>query len=764
MIYSFSNLPKEKTQVGGKAYMLAMMTQLGIRVPDGLILDARPSIEDFECIKNFLGESFSVAVRSSATGEDSKENSFAGQNSTFLYVSNLDNLKIAIENCFDSINKSSSKAYRKHFLGSDKEIPMNVVIQHMIDPMYAGVFFSKDPRNTQEGWLLEYIDGVGEDLVSGAKTPFSISQKKQFDHNLDAKIVSEIVNFAKSVEQNYQDDFDIEWAIDKRGVVYLLQARPITAKKSVTNLKQFAHLELDKLKKKFSKDTTWDGQTFAELSICPTAFSTELWQKSFIKGNSFDKALKEIGYLGFDNIENPNESILDNIFGKNYINLNKLAPLYFGPMPYSIEPLPSPHLKFKLNKISLNMILSTPKTILKMLSAGLTVNSHRKEIIALATKALVEFSTTMDRPMNPEIYNDWTLEELLLRLEKEQNVFTKDTLTWSYVLIAVTETTIQTLQAILASIYDTEKASHLIRDWTGKGVKTETFEMGHYFRKACAKPELRVMFLEKYGHRGPGELDLSSKRWIEFGNDSFYDLSLEEYESYKNKHTFNDVEKEISEIKSFKKALVLDEWKILKSLLELREKWKMNLLKPFAHIRYALLEIQKRYDLKDGEIFWLKMEEIKKFKIEYQELAQKRMKESDFFKNYNFSAVTSLAEIEDVLEGRISAKNNLTGTGISPGMIKGEILIIKNPNDIKNIDWPINPIIVTQSTDPGWTPVFMKAKGIIVEKGGVLSHCAIVAREMGIPAVSGIINCHNNFKGGEHVWLNGNNGTISIIK
>lgn len=764
MIYEFSDLPKDKTSVGGKAFMLAMMKQLDIKVPDGLILDQRPSEDDRKIITSFFGDKFCVAVRSSATGEDSKENSFAGQNSTFLYVSDVDSLFLAIDNCFDSINKTSSKAYRKHFLGSDKEIPMNVVIQYMIDPLYAGVYFSKDPRNTQAGWLLEYIEGVGEDLVSGVKTPFSINESQGQDHNLSAQKINEIVSYARIVEESYRDDFDIEWAIDQKGIVYILQARPITAKRSLTNVKKFAHEKLLELKKNYNSDTAWDGQTFAELSISPTTFSTKLWQKSFTKGHAFDKALKKIGYLGFENVTDENETILDNVFGRNYINLGKLAPLYFGPMPYSIEPLPSPHLKFHLTKINLNVLINTPKTIFKMLSAGLTVNSHRKELIDEATKALVEFSTTMDRPSDFRIYKDWSGKDLIKRLEKECSVFTKDTLTWSYVLIAVTETTIQTLTAILKSIYNLQKANELVRDWTGIGVNTETFEMGHYFRKACAKPELRSIFLDKYGHRGPGELDLSSKRWSELGDEAFYDLSIDDYEKYKKNHVGNDVDNQINEIKSFKKLLVKDEWNILKNLIELREKWKMNLLKPFAHIRYILLELQSRLGLENDEIFWLDINEIINFDPSMKDLINSRKHEAKILKTFNFSSVTSLTEIENVLDGKIDSPNNLSGVGISPGMIKGEILVINNPNEIKDINWPANPIIVTQSTDPGWTPVFMKAKGIIVENGGVLSHCAIVAREMGIPAVSGIINCHNNFKGGEHVWLNGNNGSISIIK
>ena len=86
--------------------------------------------------------------------------------------------------------------------------------------------------------------------------------------------------------------------------------------------------------------------------------------------------------------------------------------------------------------------------------------------------------------------------------------------------------------------------------------------------------------------------------------------------------------------------------------------------------------------------------------------------------------------------------------------------MVNDPNDIDTSAWPKQTILVSNSTDPGWTPIFAKAKGIIVEKGGVLSHCAIVAREMAIPAVSGI--AVSRLKNGDLLWVDGNSGRISF--
>ncbi|OIQ20931.1 MAG: phosphoenolpyruvate synthase [Bacteriovorax sp. MedPE-SWde] len=763
MLYYFETLPKDKTSVGGKAYMLAMMTQIGVVVPQGLILDDLPTEEEFKKISEFAGSGdFTLAVRSSATGEDSKENSFAGQNSTFLFVDNDEDLKLAIENCFNSIHKESSRAYRKHFLGSDKEVPMNVVIQRMIDPAYSGVYFSRDPRGKIDGWMYEYIDGVGEDLVSGKRTPTIVSEGSNNYKEISESQENALLNYSRQVEAEYKDEFDIEWAIDKDGVVFILQARPITAKSSISNLKVLGKKELKRLEDNFSVNTVWDGQTFAEWTVAPTVLTTELWANSFRREQAFDLALKKLGYLGFK--EDQNDSLLDTVFGKSYINLNKLGELYFGPIPYSIEPVPRPHLKFHFSKISPKVVFNTPKTVLRMIKVGLSINTHRKDMIEEATRELVNLSTLLKRPNDPEIYRSWSDQKLNERIAKECHLFHERTLVWPYVLISLTETTIQTLISLLKSIYPQDTANELIKKWSGQGINSETYEMGRYFKKACAKPEMRPLFLERYGHRGPGELDLSSKRWSEIGEDAFYDLSLEDYEKSKMSREDYDVEAEIEEMKTFKKSIVLEEWRILKSLLELREKWKMALLKPYCHIRFLLLEKERRLGIEnESDIFWLSLEEVTHFEESMKTLIRERKAEAASLKNFNFSTVASLSEIKDVINGEIKVDNSLSGEGISAGIVKGEIVVINNPGDWKSVNWPNNPIVVAQSTDPGWTPVFTKASGIIVERGGVLSHCAIVAREMGIPAISGINQCHLRFKGGENVWIDGNTGTVKLV-
>lgn len=169
-IYLFKDITKEQSFLGGKGFTLGLMKNAGFPVPDGLILDSLPNQFEMDEIKNWWAKNNhqKLAVRSSAVGEDSSEQSFAGQNSTYLNIEKYSDLEAAIKNCFSSINKKSSTLYREHFLGDSHGV-MNVVLQVMVDPLYSGVFFSTDPRTGEKGWIAESIMGLGEDLVSGKK-------------------------------------------------------------------------------------------------------------------------------------------------------------------------------------------------------------------------------------------------------------------------------------------------------------------------------------------------------------------------------------------------------------------------------------------------------------------------------------------------------------------------------------------------------------------------------------------------------------------
>lgn len=773
----FDQITTEHSSLGGKAQVLGLLSQRGFNVPKGIVLTELPKSDSeweeiFQWWKNSGGPH--LAIRSSASQEDSKDHSFAGQNETFLNVSDTEEIKEAVSKCFDSVNAVASKTYRRHFLGNAQQGGMNVILQEMVHASKSGVFFSLDPRATQQGWLLEVIDGLGEDLVSGKKTPHQFSQfgKNDFSYLTQAKI-EEITAAGLKVRESLGHEVDMEFSLDSGNHLYILQARPITTLNNESDEESVIEQEITRLKNEHDPDTVWDGHTFSEWSGNPGYLTFSLWQKAFSPHLSFGDALEKLGYLSFrENTFSPKDSILESVFGHAYINLNKLAPLFFGPIPYRIKTSPRTHLKFDFKSINLITILRTPYSLYKMLKVGWELSTSRKKWIRNCHQELTQFKDKMNRPLINDLYHDWEMKDVFDRFAKEHDNFTKHALLWPFILIILVESSLSSLNAILTSIFDEKQSQNMLKRWLSIGIHTASAEMNRYYKKACTYPEKRAFFMARYGHRGAGELDLSKPRWIELGSKAFFSMSENDYEKYKKNedNKADTVEAEISELKSFKRSIVAQEWDLLRQMIELRESWKMELLRPYAHIRFLALEIGKRFHLEE-DIFWLNKEEILSLQTvkaldELQMKIAKRKAEAKAFKKISLPDILTLEELDSVVHNKFMDQQksvSLKGEPLSPGITQGFVQIIEDfaQVDLEKLD--PNTIIFAHATDPGWTPIFTKVKGIIVEKGGVLSHCSILAREMNIPAISGIEIRHGHLKNGSKIWLDGTHGTIGLI-
>ena len=99
----------------------------------------------------------------------------------------------------------------------------------------------------------------------------------------------------------------------------------------------------------------------------------------------------------------------------------------------------------------------------------------------------------------------------------------------------------------------------------------------------------------------------------------------------------------------------------------------------------------------------------------------------------------------------------LKGIGCYPGIVEGEVRVIRSPDDELSVD---GQILTALRTDPGWAPLFPTCRGLLVEQGSTLSHSAVVARELGIPAVVGIPHLLSIVRTGECVKLDGQQGTV----
>jgi len=223
-------------EVGGKSAHLNHLKHEGLPVPKGVIVENDYFLQDVkpDFIHN-LDPNKRYAVRSSALDEDGSNFSFAGLQDTYLNVSYEDILE-KVETCYQSQFNERALEYRKNLdIGASKG--MSVLVQEMVDADYAGVIFTQNPLNNRiDEIVIEVVEGLGEKLVSGYKTPSTYTVNKQnpsmtttvnSTNELSQEMILELVRYANIIENLYGIPQDIEFAI-KDNIVYILQARPIT--------------------------------------------------------------------------------------------------------------------------------------------------------------------------------------------------------------------------------------------------------------------------------------------------------------------------------------------------------------------------------------------------------------------------------------------------------------------------------------------------------------------------------------------------------
>jgi phosphoenolpyruvate synthase/pyruvate phosphate dikinase len=177
-------------------------------------------------------------------------------------------------------------------------------------------------------------------------------------------------------------------------------------------------------------------------------------------------------------------------------------------------------------------------------------------------------------------------------------------------------------------------------------------------------------------------------------------------------------------------------------------------------IRRGYLELDRRLGLHGG-IFYLYRDElsIQSKPAELNRIISGRRKRWKQMLQIELPQVIFSDDLEAI--GRplqFDSSEVLNGTAVSPGIVSGEVKVVEDPELIDPAEHGY--ILVCQSTDPSWAPLLVHCNGLVLEKGGMLSHGAIIAREYGIPAVANIPGATRIFKTGEKIRIDGQTGKV----
>lgn len=695
---------------------LEILKDNNINIPPFIVIDNE------EELKLSFSNKDLFAVRSSFDVEDNDDNSYAGQFDTYLNIKREEvPLYInKVKNSYTKLNICNSKS--------------KVIIQEMIQSDYSGVIFTANPIGILNEIVIVAGKGLGcnivEDKINTTTYYYNIDDKNYYYENknlLNQEILDNLIQISLKIKQIFNKDMDIEYAI-KDDVIYILQARPITT------LKYDNPIVLD---------NSNIVESYPGISLPLTqSFAKQIYADVF-KSCIFNLSKKDEKLV--EAMKNNLDNMLESTNGKIYYNINnwyliiKLLPFSNKLIKIWQEMLGVENKYVNNEKIKISF-LTKIKIIHSFLYYLKTTPKHMEK---LNKKFEKEFETYKN-----DVKNQNNINSLLDTYQLIEKYISSK---WYITLVNDMYTFINTgilskkdkenLNSIknLESMKPVIELNKLIKFYKEKG-NTASFDKS--FND----------YIEKYGDRCLGELKLETQTYR-----TNPDLLLE----YIKTHDETKIELINENIKASKKL------QRAKIGIYNREISRLNRTRIFGLARTIFLKIGeilvKNHKLEKREdVFYLFIDEINE-ENNYIELIKERKIQ---YKNYEkIPSYNRLVFANKIIDKHfentnvINNSNNLFGIGSSMGIVEGEVVVIKDVNE--NIDVK-NKIIVAESTDPGWVFLIKEAKGIIVERGSILSHTAIITRELKKPSIINVKNITNILKNGDYVQLDAYNGIVKI--
>ena len=205
-----------------------------------------------------------------------------------------------------------------------------------------------------------------------------------------------------------------------------------------------------------------------------------------------------------------------------------------------------------------------------------------------------------------------------------------------------------------------------------------------------------------------------------------------------------------------------------------REISRLNRSRIYGMVRSMFLTIAKRLYEDNrinniNDIYYLEIEEIFYYeKYDLKKLIETRKNNYLIFNELpNYSRLIFTGNEFDKYHKSVNSvkktisKDKLIGIPCSSGIVEGYALVVEDIKNIKNVK---DKILITKMTDPGWVLLLATCKGVISEKGSLLSHTAIISREIKVPSIVGVDEVTNIIKTNDYIRMNANTGEIEILE
>lgn len=738
---------------------LEILRDNGFNVPKFDVVEWKNRDKEID-ISKYKGK---YAIRSSSNLEDRKLNSFAGQFDTYLNVVPK-KINKKVQACFNSINNKNVDDYLKKKKIKIKNIKMDVIIQEMVNAKYSGIIFTSNPQGLLNETVIVVGKGLGNNIVEDkilTTTYYYNRTDKVYYYDglidyLNKELIEELITLSEKIKKVLGEYLDIEFAI-KDNKIYILQARPITTI-DTSNL--------------VILDNSNIVESYPGISLPLTISFVH-----FVYSNVFKKEAyrltknKKLVEENNDNFNNMVASSSGRIYYKisSWYMLIKFLPFSKKIIPIWQDMLGVKNKTYDDTKIKLSFIT-------------------KLKIYYNTFKELKNVSKNMDKLNNKFIeVNDYFYTHFNDKLSNKQIIklysLIKDELlsSWDITLVNDLYSFIYTgllKKRLNKKKYNEEKINDYISGITNieslKPIKS-LIELA-YNKDILSKKEYKLLYdnyIFKYGDRNLEELKLESETFRT--NNKLLDRKIKEYRKDKNKLSiiYNDLNKE-KDIKIKEDFITRFISKRAMQGIKNREISRLNRSRIYGMVRSMFLGISKNLVKekrlrKKEDIFYLTIDEVFNYKkYDLKKIVNTRKKEYKmFYALPSYSRLIFTNKEFDKNHKRINKivkeieKNILEGIPTSNGKVSGEALVIEDIN--KNYDVK-DKILITKMTDPGWVFLLINSKGVIAEKGSILSHTAIISREIKIPSIVGVEDATNVIKTGDYIEMDAYTGRIKILK
>jgi phosphohistidine swiveling domain-containing protein len=737
-----------------------------------------------------------VAVRSSATTEDLPEASFAGQQETFLNVSRNDQLLEAVRHCWASLWSARAISYRaQHQIKSDK-ISIAIVVQELIDAQASGIAFTADPV-TGDDTLIEINAGwgLGEAIVGGQVTPDVITverasrrimrtvintktvmtkisdggtapapvpRQRQNAPALSESQALRLVDLAVMVEDLCRAPVDIEWcrADDQ---LFVLQARPITSA-----------IHPDPWNDSRSGDFLWTNTNVGE--AIPDVMTPATWSMVQVFLTDAMATASIPPYIGYGRIGGRiylNLSVMMTLsaaVGVNQRSYRSLSEEVFGKLPDDLEIPPVKARWRDIIRAVLPMalhVLGEARRDARVLDAYLAAHPalcdrRRAQIAAISTP--VELADLWTEVLNPEFHRVSWMLSAATRSSGASFITTR-----------------KRLQDLLGDAGANALTAGLGRE----AGQLASLGLLDGLEQLAAGEIDRDTFNRRDGHRGPHEFEISLPRpgedptWIDTQlsaratSAASYREMLGAQEE-KRKEAWAELEQR-HPVHAWMLHHQLQRWaKISRD----RERARSEVIRYFWVLRAYALQAGELTGLGDDIFFLEKAEIVRVLQGEtisstlinrrraayqaYSALPKYPALIRGTFNPYAWAADPNRRS-DIFIEGSTSEANvAVRGFPGSAGVVEARVRVLSDAADGAALQ--PGEVLVTTITNVGWTPLFPRAAAVITDVGAPLSHAAIVARELGIPAVVGCGNATMRLETGDRVRVDGTAGTVEVLR